>query len=819
MATISGGNEVLKRSIGMVIAMLVFISFSFAGTSSKSITAARTLRPPVIDGILDEIQWQSAGAVLDFTQFDPVEGALPTEVTSIRILYNDNALYVGVICYDSHPELLIHQLTRRDRTSEAERFSVQIDSYHDHQTAFVFSTNINGVQSDGVLSQDGRVYDITWDAVWKVKTESHLDGWSAEFEIPYNALRFSERQSDELEWGINFRRYISRKHETDEWVMVPRSEQLLISRWGHLNGMHSISPPLHLDIAPYVSSTSTFKSGSTDTDQKFLAGMDVKYGITRDFTLDATVNPDFGQVEVDQAVLNLTVFETRYPEKRPFFVEGSQLFAFGTGIDNSSLQLFFSRRIGKRPTGTVAVPELPGAELTENPLVTTILGAAKISGRSRGGLSLGAVTAATDEERAVIQFPSGRSSSIRIEPRGIYNVVRLKQDFEGDSWVGGIATMVSRDNVLPALSGGVDWNVRFGDRRYTADGYIASARSTGSGATSDGTAGRLLVSKVAAEHWFYTTSYDYASRFFNSNDIGFFAQPHDHGGYIQLLYRENFASGLFRRYSTALNPEYRWNWDGVLTHAVLNSELNGDFVNFWFGRFLYTYDHPASDDAERGIIGTYKRPAGHSFQLFVRTDERKAVSASILGVYSFDVKEKQSLFTQFGITLRPAPWMEFTPALFFARVRNEEAWVFPYGSIPSVTGSSTSVFGDRDVDQVDLSLRGIVTFSRNFSFQFFTQVLHARGRYTNYRRLVGSTEFLPHHKPLIDPDFNQITFNANALLRWEYLPGSTIFLVWTQGRFDDSGIYAAGFGKRFGNAFSLPHLDVLLLKVSYWLPF
>jgi len=805
--------------MGMITATLVFSSLSFAGTSTKFVTAARASHPPVIDGMLDESQWQSAAAVLDLTQFDPVEGVLPTEITSIRILYDDNALYVGVICYDSHPELLVHQLTRRDRTSEAERFSVQIDSYHDHQTAFVFSTNLNGVQIDGVLSQDGRVYDVTWDAVWKVKTESHLDGWSAEFEIPYNALRFSEKEGDELEWGINFRRYISRKHETDEWVMVPRSEQLLISRWGHLKGLYSISPPLHLDIAPYVSSTSTFKSGSADTDQKFLAGVDVKYGITRDFTLDATVNPDFGQVEVDQAVLNLTVFETRYPEKRPFFVEGSQLFAFGAGVDNTSMPIFFSRRIGRKPTRASAIAVPLGGILEENPLVTTILGAAKISGRSRGGLSLGALTAFTDEEHAVIQDASHQSSRLRTEPRGNYSIVRVKQDLENDSWIGGIATMVSRENVLPALSGGMDWNVRFGDRAYTVDGYVAGARSTGSGVRKDGTAGRLLVSKVAAEHWFYTTSYDYASRSFNSNDVGFFAQPHDHGGYVQLLYRENFASGLFRRWSAALNPEYRWNWDGVLTHAVLNTELGSDFMNFWFSRFLYTYDHPASDDAERGIFGTYKRPAGHSFQLFVRTDERKNVAASILGVYSFDVKKKQSLFTQFGLTLRPASWMELTPAIFFARARNEEAWVFPYGSAPPVTGSPTSVFGDRDVDQVDLSLRGIVTFTRNLSFQFFTQVLHARGRYTNYRRLVGDAEFLPHHKPSIDPDFNQVTFNANVLLRWEYLPGSTIYFVWTQGRFDDSGIYAAGFGKRFSDAFSLPHLDVLLMKVSYWLPF
>ena len=201
----------------------------FAADSFKSIIAVRTETPPVMDGRVNEPQWQTAPAVLDFTQFDPVEGALPTELTSVRVLYTDHALYFGVICYDSRPKSIVGQLTRRDRSTEADRFTVQIDSYHDHSTAFVFSTNVTGVQSDGILSQNGLVYDVTWDALWECKTSVYVDGWSAEFEIPFNALRFSEKRGEPYEWGINFRRYISRKHETDEWVMIPRTERLLIS--------------------------------------------------------------------------------------------------------------------------------------------------------------------------------------------------------------------------------------------------------------------------------------------------------------------------------------------------------------------------------------------------------------------------------------------------------------------------------------------------------------------------------------------------------------------------------------------------------------
>ncbi|MEK9137540.1 MAG: DUF5916 domain-containing protein, partial [Bacteroidota bacterium] len=774
--------------------LILLASQAVAGSSHKHITAVRTEQPPELDGLINEPQWRGAPAVLDFTQYDPNEGSLPTELTSVRILYDDKALYVGVICYDSKPELIVRQLTRRDRSSEAERFTVQIDSYHDHQTAFVFSTNVSGVQSDGVLSQDGAVYDITLDAGWSVKTATYLDGWSAEFEIPYNALRFSEEDGKELEWGINFRRYISRKHETDEWVMIPRSERLQISRWGHLRGLTEISPPLHLNVSPYASGTSTFhptnSSRSSPSDHKFRGGLDLKYGFTRNFTLDASVNPDFGQVEVDQAVLNLTVFETRYPEKRPFFVEGSQLFTFGAGVDNTSMPLFFSRRVGKRPSSAFSVVAPTGGSVEENPLVTTILGAAKVSGHTTAGLSLGALTAVTDEEEAVVKDFLGHRSSARTEPRGVYNVVRLKQDLEGDSWVGGIVTSTSRENVLPAISGGVDWNVRLERGTYTIDGYVAGSQSSSAATKRNGLAGRLLFSKIAAEHWFYTTSYNFASRYFNPNDLGFFAQPHDHGGYIQLLYREYFASGVFRRYSAALNPEYRWNWDGILTHAVLNTEFTGEFMNFWLGSWVYTYSHPAYDDAERGIIGRYRRPAAHTFHLRLTTDERQDISLSVGRQYTLDVKKKRSFGTSVSVKIRPASWMELTPSVYYERTRRSETGVLAGGSIVSV--GTNSLFADRDLDELDIALRGIVTFTKTVSLQFYTQALLARGKHSSYRLLTGSDSFAAPPTPIAASyDFNRIIFNANILLRWEYLPGSTLYLVWTQERSSDSRNYGS----------------------------
>jgi len=813
-----------------VILYLALVTFSEAANSTKTLTAIRTEVPPRIDGAVTDSVWQTAPAILDFTQYGPVEGAMPTEITSVRILYDNRALYVGVVCYDAHPGRIVRQLTRRDRTSEADRFSVMIDSYFDRQTAFVFVTNVSGVQSDGVLSQDGAVYDITWDAVWTVMTRIYSDGWSAEFEIPYNALRFSEPQDGVQQWGINFRRYISRKKETDEWVMVPRSEMYQISKWGTLEGIHNVTPPLHLELLPYASGRAIYQtatpSGGGMSSYRGEAGLDFKYGIARNLTLDATINPDFGQVEVDQSVLNLTVFETHFPEKRPFFVEEAQMFTFGSSIDNTPLSLFFSRRVGRQPLGSASLQAPVGWSIDNNPQVTTILGAAKVTGRTNSGFSLGLLSSMTDEIDARLISTGGKDSTVRTEPRGSYSVARIKQDFEGGSWIGGLGTLALRENLDPAVSGGLDWNIRFGSGTHTIDGYAAWARSStyrqtpeGSLVTSrDGGAGRILISRVSAEHWFYTGSVNFYTRNFNPNDLGFFAQPRDYGTYVQLLYRENASSGIFRRYAASVVPETRWNWNGVKTMSQVELTLSGELTNFWTPTFIYDAYFPAYDDEERGIIGTHKRPSGSAFVAQIKSDERKSVTATLTGNYAFDSRGKRRWTASLGLAVRPVSWIELNPTMTWVSSRKEDAWITGVNVVDlSIGAAPFSVFADRSLDELDLELSGTVTFSRTLSLQFFTQILLARARYLDHRRTVGETE-IPYPSPSVGGDFNEALLNANVLLRWEYLPGSTLYLVWTQERFDYLGVYGEGFSTRFRNTFALPHEDVLLLKLSYWLP-
>jgi hypothetical protein len=789
----------------------------------KVIRATRTNTPPLLDGAVTESVWQTTEPILDFTQAEPVEAGRPTELTSVRILYDDRAIYVGVICYDAQPTGIVRQLSRRDRTTEADRFTVLIDSYFDRKSAFVFSVNVSGVQSDGVLSQEGSVYDLSWDAVWEAKARIYLDGWSAEFEIPFNALRFSENSQSEPVWGVNFRRYISRKKEVDEWIMVPRTDRYEIPKWGTLEGIRNIHPPLNLAFSPYISGTSTIESGATPrpATTTIRGGLNVKYGLARNLTVDAAINPDFGQVEVDEAVLNLTVFETLYPEKRPFFVEGTQFFTFGSSYDNTPLPLFFSRRVGRQPTFSTSVVAPIGGSIEKNPLQTAILGAAKFSGRSSSGLSVGALTAVTDKEEATLRDAGGIDSTIRTEPAATYNVLRLRQEFEGGSWLGGIVTLMGKQSIRPALSGGIDWNLHFAEGTHSLDGYLAGARAWSGDAERTGGAGRLLLSRIAASRWSYLAAYDFFSRNFDINDMGFFARPHDQGGYVQMLYRVLTPEGAFLRYGGSVIPEARWNWDGVLTTGQIEANAFGTFTNFWTVQLAIDYRLPAFDDEERGILGTYRRPAAAAVTGQVTTDERRDVVLTAVGSAESDARHKSQLRVSGNLIIRPTPWIELTPSVLYMRVRGEEAAAIHNGvvGVVPVGGITYSLFGDRDLDEVDLNLRGTLTFTRTLSFQFYTQLLIARGRYENYRPLISSTEFGDVLIPPTSFDFNQAIFNANVLMRWEYVPGSALYLVWTQTRFGDSGIYDSGFGRRFRETFrSLPHEDVLFLKLSYWLP-
>ena len=827
MFNMLSSKDSMKLFYHIILILLSFaaVNLIYGGTSTKSVVATRTPLPPNIDGDLSEPQWRHAVPVSGFQQFDPVEGAAPTEETIVRILYDDQALYIGVMCKDSDPSEIVYQLTRRDRTVQSDRFSVMIDSYHDQSTAYLFSGAVSGVKSDGLLSQDGLTYDIQWDAVWDFASKILTDGWSAEFCIPYSALRFTSQEGEYI-WGINFRRYIARKKETDEWVMIPRSETppgtiSSVSKMGNLSGIADIQPPIHLEILPYHVSNVSFLSQpspfTTEGEYTPDFGVDLKYGITNNFTIDVGINPDFGQVEVDQAYLNLTVFETFFPEKRPFFLEGSQIFSFGNAFDNTEMRLLYSRRIGRQPTGysgAIRYESLlvdSNAHFSKKPEVTTILGAGKLSGRTRGGLEVGVMTAVTDVERAEIEGIDGtRSPLLTVEPRASYNVVRLRQEIWGNSAIGGLVSGSFKYGKQPSLSGGVDWKLRFIDGTYGVDGYVAGSRTAlYDNDYREGLAGRMALGKLGGEHWIVFSAYDFSSRNFSIDDLGFYSQPREHGGYLAVAYKEDHAEGIFLRYGLTVQMDQRWNWDGNQTKSQIELEPIFEFTNFWQFSVDYIHHFRAYDDENRGIAGLYRRPADNTINAIVRTDARKPVQISLYAGLSFYENGSKNYLTILQSTIRPITWIEFQPSITYMRTFDEEAWV-----VGKYADDGKNIFGDRNVDHVDVSLRGTITFTPTMSVQFFNQILFAEWRYNRLRKLVTPVSFESTTDDL--PDFFYKVFNANIVFRWEYLPGSTFYLVWTQNRQGYTGLYGQNLRDDISDVFGIPMDNVILAKISYW---
>ncbi len=431
------------------------------GRVAPTMMAVRIERPPVLDGRLDDPAWRQARSVGGFTETDPQEGTSPAESTTVMIVYDDAAVYLGARLYDAEPAKISRRLGRRDDNTQSDMFYVDFDSYHDHRTAFEFAVNPAGVKQDDICSNDFFIGDRSWDPVWDVATSVDSLGWVVEMRIPFSQLRFP--QARDQVWGINFFRWVFRKNERSQWAFQRKTETGYASRFGHLVGLHAIPAPRRLEVLPYALGRGTYDRpvfGSPfDRGHSYFggAGLDLKYGVTSNLTLDAAVNPDFGQVESDPAFVNLTTVEQFLQERRPFFVEGASIFDFGgTGPYiqfGNTPQYFYSRRIGRAPS---LEPEAPPGGFINLPTHTTILGAAKVTGKTPGGWSLGVLDAVTAREQA--SFVSGSSGWHEdVEPLTNYVVGRVRREVGGHTGFGFLATAVDRRNSsasLDSLRGG-----------------------------------------------------------------------------------------------------------------------------------------------------------------------------------------------------------------------------------------------------------------------------------------------------------------------------------------------------------------------------
>jgi hypothetical protein len=852
----------------------------------RRVVVARRLGGAItIDGRLDEAAWRTADVAGDFRQRQPVEGAPATERTEVRVLYDDAAIYVGARMYDSHPESIAAPLGRRDASPPSDEFYVQLDSYHDRRTAFVFCVTPSGVKTDLLIS-NGVQTDVSWDAVWEVATRVDSAGWTAEYRIPLSQLRFSMPPGGgdaELVWGANFIRWISRKGEDSQWSLIPATASAWVPYYGELRGLRLAAPPRRLEAQPYSLARLAHAPPEDGNplvrraDAGASVGADVRYGLTPNLTLTAAVNPDFGQVEADPAEVNLTAFETFRPERRAFFMEGTDIFRVRLGEWFEERELFYSRRIGRAPQG-----ELPdSAEFTDVPAATSILGAAKLSGKTAGGWSLGLLDALTARERGRYVDSAGRRVETTVEPLTNYVVARAIRDFRGGEDAVGVTATATHRRIgdAPALAGlrasaftgGVDARHRWGAGAYEVTGWLMGSEVRGTReaiaetqhssahyfqrpdarhlrddttrTAIDGAGAALRVAKVGG-NWRWTVSGKAVSPGFEANDLGYQPRADFAGQYASLGYEDWTPGRRLRYWMIYANQWAYWTLGGERLLGRGELYVEGQLPNLWTMWVGVDRDGAAlSTDALRGGPALATPPRTNVF-FHLNSDRRRRLSLSMNGTaWREDGVPSRGATLAPGVTLRPSDRLDLTLEPSVMRLRNE----WQYVTDEAAPGGEAYVLGTLRQTTASLTARLTYTFTPALTLQTYAQPFVSAGAYAGLKEAADtrSPRFAARFRPLAPPqltydaaaeryrvdrdgdgaadyafdrpDFNTRKLNANAVLRWEYRPGSTLFVVWTHERDGDVTDGRFRLGRDARALFAEGGKNVFLVKVSYWM--
>jgi hypothetical protein len=863
--------------------------------SNAQIIAVRTKERIVIDGKLTEKIWQVPG-FNTLIQQDPEQGVKPTQKTEFWVAYDDDAVYFAARLYDTNPDSIMARLVRRDYIwgDPSDGCVLYLDSYRDKRNGYFFYVSAAGAVADGLIENDTKQpNDLSWDAVWEGARNIDDKGWSVEMKIPYSQLRF--KAGDKQVWGINVERFISRRFETDMVVYTPRDESGFTSRFPNLTGFEKISPSAGIEFLPYVvgkaeyigsSPNDPFNSGH-EYSPGF--GLDMRAGLGRSLTLNATVNPDFGQVEVDPAVVNLSDVESTFEEKRPFFTEGVSIYKFGGGGTNNDVSfnwpvtdIFYSRRIGRNPQGS-----LPAYDYADIPNGTHILGAAKISGQIYDGWKIGTLHAVTQREYAELSL-NGERSSVEMEPLTYYGVVRIQRDFNsGKQGFGILSTFTDRffknkglDNTINKnafVVGSDGWTFLDADNTYVLTGWAALSSVTGtqeritalqvspihyfqrpdasylsvdSTATSlTGYSGRLMLNKNRGK-WFLNTAVGFISPQFEVNDLGFGSFSDYINAHIFTGYRWNDPTDLYQNcgINAAVYTSYDFGWDNTSQGYRLGGYLTRP--DYSGGSVSFTYNASTLNARKTRGGPLTLNPESVSFNIDLFTDNRVWWVINPGGNASFGKdRNYYSIYTYLEFKVLPTLTLSVGPE--FTRDISETQWVANLND-PEAAGTFNKRYLFAHLDQT-ISAANIRTdwiLSPTLSFQVYLQPLIASGSYTDYKYLLkpktydyitygesGST-LIQNTEPngeissyeldpdgsgpapaqvIGNPDFNYISLRGNAVLRWEYLPGSTLYLVWTQSR---EGIEPDGefqFGRSFSNLLNVRPDNIFMLKISYWL--
>jgi hypothetical protein len=843
------------RSVWLA-ALLVVVALPSAASERRPVyvidaQAVPVSAPMVIDGQLSEAVWEQAASISEFVQREPAEGSAPSHQTDARIAYDETSLYVGVRMTDSEPDKIVGLLTRRDQRSPSDWIKVVVDSYFDRRSAYEFAVNPVGVKLDRYYFNDG-ASDDSWDAVWDVAVARDAAGWTAEFKIPFSQLRFS--RTDGAPVGFAVIREVGRLAEISTWPLLSRNANGFVSQFAEVRGLRVGGAPKKLELLPYTVGSVSLDPQSSNpllerTDPAASLGLDLKYALRPGLTVTATANPDFGQVEADPAVVNLDAFETFFQERRPFFVEGSGTFQFNVDCsDGQCTGLFYSRRIGRAPQGSATLAD---GEYSEAPVAATILGAAKLTGRV-GRFSVGALSALTAEEEATIASVGLNRREQAIEPLSGYSVVRARREFANQSNVGFMLTstnrkLVSSVDFLPddAYTGGVDYDLRLSSR-FNVAGFWAGSRVIGSpGAITrlqrnnvhafqrpdaehveldadatalSGHAGSVSFGKIGGEKTRFSANYGFKSPGFDMNDVGFQRRADERYASHWFQMRDNVPGRFTRSFIWNLNQYAGWNFAGDRLWSGGNINMHWTWKNYYRTSFGFNVNGaPFRDRITRGGPGVF---GNSSLGLWYNagTDDRKSLSFFYSGYYENDRNGTQRHNIVPSVTWRPSAASSVGTGFRYLVNNDDAQWV-----TNETEGETTRyVFGKLRQRTVAFTFRVNYTLTPNLSVQSYAEPFVSAGRYQNYKELVNgrAREHADRYAPYDyagNADFNYRSFRTTNVLRWEYRPGSSLFVVWQQGRQGEGEVGDFSFGRDFGGVFSSPSHNVFLVKLSYWL--
>ena len=792
----------------LIIFLILTTSIASAQDSLKTANASRISHAPIIDGDLNDDCWNGIAPAKDFTQLQPYNGNNASFPSEVKIAYDDKAIYIGAMLYDPNPDSIMKQFTPRDEINVSDYFGIYIDPYNSGLSAFGFFITPVNVQVDMAASNNG-MEDENWNAVWKSATLIIANGWVVEYKIPYSALRFPK--TDVQVWGLNFFRNIARYRENTSWSYINNEKQGWIRQQGTLNGITNVVPPLRLSVTPYISTYIEKSPGNNNWTNFYKAGMDLKYGINESFTLDMMLIPDFGQVQSDEVVLNLSPFEVFYDEKRQFFIEGNELF--------NRANIFYSRRIGNTPSKYEEVNNIlsDNEMIIKNPTESQMINATKISGRGPKGLGFGFLNAMTINTNAIIKDTlTGIEREYMTEPFTNYNVLVFDQTLKNSSYASIINTNYSRfgDSYYANVTG-LDFLFNNKSRTYSLSGQGAMNQIHSNSSDPDlGFYSNLNFSKTSGQFRFAFFN-RIESDTYNPNDMGYIENPNEITSNLRFSYHFFKPFGRFLslynnltfRHETLYNP-YKFTDFAIF----LNS--NATFKNhFTIGYFIGLSPLGSHDYFEARIPGRlFINPASIHIETWMSTDFRKKLALELtLGTSPVNSYNQTFIYVGFEPRYKPNDRLLFVFDMNFTNQYND------LGYVDNTVDEDTIYFGRRNVLELENKIEARYIFNENASLGFDLRHYWSTVEYDNYYTLNNDGTLNNDDSFVGNSNINFNYFTIDLAYRWIFAPGSELSFVWKNSINADSDEIEYRYFKNLSHTMSLPQTNSFSLRVLYYL--